>query len=131
MNFGTQKLDHFLSISKSSSDNYGLGYQDDKDSNSQRVFVKASQLTASPPIVKVSYLQKRKVVAHSSPVHQGKNNMFIPTCHFWHVKGHIRPNCFKLIKYMKKAMFFNYSYRKPRMTPRPKVDTNENKPKTT
>ena len=95
------------------------------------MFVKASQVTASPPIVKVLYLQKDKAVAHSSPFHQGKNNMFILTCHFCHVKGHTRPNCFKLIKYMKNAMFFNYSYRKPRITLRPKVETSENKPKTT
>ena len=32
---------------------------------------------------------------------------------------------------MKKAMFFNYSHTKPRMTPKPKVETNENKPRTT
>ena len=32
---------------------------------------------------------------------------------------------------MKKAMFFNYSYGKPRMTPRLKVATSENKPRTT
>ena len=30
---------------------------------------------------------------------------------------------------MKKAMFFNYSYGKPRMTLRPKVETSENKPR--
>ena len=28
-------------------------------------------------------------------------------------------------------MFFNYSYRKPKMTPRPKVETSENKSRTT
>ena len=111
--------------------NHGLGYQNCKDSNSQGVFVKASQLIASPPIIKVPYLQKGKVVAHSSLAHQGKNNMFIPTSHFCHVKGHIISNCFKLIKYMKKAMFFNYSCVKPRMAHRPKVETSENKPRTT
>ena len=47
------------------------------------------------------------------------------------MKGHIRPNCVKLIKYMKKAMLFNYSYGKPRMTPKYKVETNENKPRST
>ncbi|KAH9671430.1 hypothetical protein KPL70_017375 [Citrus sinensis] len=69
---GTQKLNHILSLGKSSSDHHGLGYQHSKDSNSQSVFVKASSQTASPPIVKLLYLQKDKVVAHSSPVHQGK-----------------------------------------------------------
>ena len=42
MNFGTQKLDHILSLGKSSSNHYGLGYQHGKNSNSQGVFVKAS-----------------------------------------------------------------------------------------
>ena len=55
MNFGTKKLDHILSISKSSSDYHSLRYQDGKDSNSQGVFVKASPLITFPPIVKVSY----------------------------------------------------------------------------
>ena len=96
-----------------------------------KVFVKASSQTASPPIVTLPYLQKGKAVAHSSPAHQGKNNKFISTCHFCHVKGHIRPNCLKLIKYMKKAMFFNYTHGKPRMTPKPKVETSENKSRTT
>ena len=131
MNSGTQKLDHILSLSKSSSNHHGLRYQHDKDSNSQGVFVKASSQIASPSRVKLPYLQKGKVVAHSSPVHQGKNNKFIPNCHFCHVKGHIRPNCFKLIKYMKNVVFFNYTHGKPRMTPRPKVETSENKPITT
>ena len=90
------------SINKSGSDHHGLGYQNGKNSHSQGVFVKASQVTASPPIVKVSYFQKGKGIAHSSSVHQGKNNMFIPTCHFCHVKGHIRSNCFKRIKYINK-----------------------------
>ena len=62
MNFRTQKLDHILSIGKSSSDYRGLGYQDGKDSNSQCVFVKASQLTDSPLTVKFSYLQKGKAI---------------------------------------------------------------------
>ena len=56
MNFRTQKLDHILSIGKSSSDHYGLGYQYGKYLNSQGVFVKGSQVTASPPIVKIPYL---------------------------------------------------------------------------
>ncbi|KAH9743540.1 hypothetical protein KPL70_003341 [Citrus sinensis] len=71
MSSGTQKLDHILSLDKSSSDHHGLGYQHSKDSNSQGVFVKASSQTVSPPIVKLPYLQKGKTVAHSSPVHQG------------------------------------------------------------
>ena len=86
MNSGTQKLDQILSLGKSSSDYHGLGYQHGKDSNSQGVFVKTSSQTVSPLIVKFPYLQKGKVVAHSSPVHQDKNNKFIPTCHFYHVK---------------------------------------------
>ena len=86
MNSGTQKLDHILSLGKSSSDHHGLGYQHGKDSNSQGVFVKASSQTTSPPIVKLTYLQKGKTVAHSLPIHQGKNNKFIPICHFCHVK---------------------------------------------
>ena len=32
---------------------------------------------------------------------------------------------------MKNAIFFNYSYGKPRLTPWPKVETSENKPRTT
>ncbi|KAH9780167.1 hypothetical protein KPL71_007985 [Citrus sinensis] len=67
----SEKLDHILSLGKSSSDHHGLGYQYGKDSNSQGVFVKDSSQTASPPIVKLPYLQKGKVVAHSSPAHQG------------------------------------------------------------
>ncbi|KAH9780169.1 hypothetical protein KPL71_007985 [Citrus sinensis] len=66
----SEKLDHILSLGKSSSDHHGLGYQYGKDSNSQGVFVKDSSQTASPPIVKLPYLQKGKVVAHSSPAHQ-------------------------------------------------------------
>ena len=131
MSSGTQMLYHILSLGKSSLNHHGLGYQHGKDSNSQCVFVKASSQTTSPPIVKLPYLQKGKDVAHSSPVPQGKNNKFIPTCPFFHVKGHIRPNCFKLIKYMKKVMFFNYTHVKPRMTPRPKVEISENKLRTT
>ena len=86
MNSGTKKLDHILSLGKSSSDHHGLGYQHGKDSNSQGVFVKASSQIIFSQIVKLSYLQKGKAIAHSSPVHQGKNNNFIPTCHFCHVK---------------------------------------------
>ena len=47
MNSGIQKLDHILSIGKSSLDHHGLEYQDSKDSNSKSAFVKASQLTAT------------------------------------------------------------------------------------
>ena len=55
MNFRTQKLDHILLIGKYSSDHHGLGYQDGKDLNSEGMFVKASQVTTSPPIIKVLY----------------------------------------------------------------------------
>ena len=65
MSSGTQMLNHILSLGKSSLDHHGLGYQHGKDSNSQGVFVKASSQTTSPPIVKLPYLQKGKVVAHS------------------------------------------------------------------
>lgn len=34
------------------------------------------------------------------------------------------------MRYIKKTMFFNYFYGKPRITPRPKVEINENKPRT-
>ena len=86
MNSGTHKLNHILSLGKSSSDHHGLRYQHGKDSNCHSVFVKASSQTSSPPIVKLTYLQKGKTVAHSLPIHQGKNNKFIPICHFCHVK---------------------------------------------
>ena len=69
VNSGTQKLDHILSLGKSILDHHGLGYQHGKDSNSQGVFVKASSQTASPPGVKLPYLQKGKVVAHYLPIH--------------------------------------------------------------
>lgn len=69
MNCRTQKLDHVMSIDKSSSDHHGLGYQHSKDSNLQGVFLIAFPLTIYPPVVKIPYHQKCKTIRHSSPVH--------------------------------------------------------------
>ena len=94
-----------MSISKSSSDHHGLGYQHGKDLNSQGVLVKASPPKTSLLVAKIPYLQKDKDVAYFSPVHQSKNNMLTSTCCFCHVKGHRRPSSFKFMKYMKKGYF--------------------------
>ena len=56
MNFGNRKLDHILSIGKSSSDHHSLGYQHGEDLNTQGVLVKASPPTTSPPVAKIPYL---------------------------------------------------------------------------
>ena len=87
INCGTRNSKYILSISKSSSNHHRIIYQHGEDSNYQGAFVKASPpialpLTTSPPIAKISYCHKGKVVAHSSKVHQDRINRFIPTCHF-------------------------------------------------
>lgn len=35
-----------------------------------------------------------KSMAHDTLYSHGKYEMFVPTCHFFHVEGHIRPKCF-------------------------------------
>ena len=49
---------------------------------------------------------------------------------FCNARGHIKPNCFKFMNYMKKVIFSNFSaYGKSRKTTRPRVYLNNNKPR--
>ena len=52
-----------------------------------------------------------------------KGKVFVPICHLYDVKGHIRPRCFTFINFLEnnyeKTNFSRY-FQKP--TPRPKID---------
>ena len=59
--------------------------------------------------------------------HKQKGKIFVPMCHFYGVKGHIRPRCFTLMKFLEnhyeKTKFSRY-FQKP--THRPQIDLNDN-----
>ena len=128
LNLGTDKLDHILSVGKSSSDHKGLVFKGEH-SKSKTVFVKSSvsnsgagtsiDVAIQKPYVTTQnkitspVIGNRTDVATHVATHQksaasgstGKYDKFVPTCHFCGVKGHIKPRCFTLINFLKNKYF--------------------------
>lgn len=66
---------------------------------------------ASLPTIKLSRLRgnlpkevEGKYMEHYTSSSHGKNEWFVPICDFCHVKWHLWPRCFKLMKYIKKVV---------------------------
>ncbi|KAG5534412.1 hypothetical protein RHGRI_022512 [Rhododendron griersonianum] len=98
LNTGSKKLDGLLDIQRSTNDRSGLGFHGASSSK---------QLGG-----KVYEVKPKKVLFKSNVINIASNNgkkpnifkkanvaKFVPTCHHCNVKGHIRPNCFKLHGY--------------------------------
>ena len=119
LNSGTQNLDQILSMGKSVSDRNGLGYTGvtrDVATNSKTVFVKAAPTTPKLPIF-------GKTVKPAPP----KVKRFVPTCHFCNIIGHIRPRCYKFIKFLRMKKN-EKSFYAPRTTPKIKVELDNKSP---
>ncbi|XP_024019817.1 uncharacterized protein LOC112091153 [Morus notabilis] len=108
MNTGTAKLDHILSMGKSSHDHFGLGYSGECQS-SNSVFVKEKT-------------QAKTKIPHSKTIiHASRQKPFIPICYYCSFPGHIRPQCYKYLNALKQGMHLN-SPNVARKTPRRKID---------
>ena len=142
LNSGTDKLNHILSVGKSSSDHKGLGFEGEH-SNSKTVFVKSSVSnsfagTSADVVTQKPYVTTQNKIASPSQVtgnradvatylksaasgSTGKHGKFIPTCHFCGVKGHIKPRCFTMVNFLKNK-YFSHEIPFQRKTPRKKID---------
>ncbi|KAG5548244.1 hypothetical protein RHGRI_013820 [Rhododendron griersonianum] len=94
LNTGSKKLDDILGAQRPTSDKSGLGFHGASLSNphgSKVIAVKPKEVTHKSHIINIA----------KKPHDVKKANVakFVPTCHYCNVKGHIRPNCFKLHGY--------------------------------
>ena len=112
LNNGTNSLDHLITFGKSFGDHRGVGFKDES-SGTKTVFIKfgllAYPIEASyhKPIIKSiategksaiqQYIATCKSTKFSRQERKSKN--FILICHFYDVKGHIRPRCFTLMNF--------------------------------
>lgn len=73
-------------------------------------FFKASPIMIELPLptVKLPREVKHKFMEHYKSSSHGKNERFVPICHIFHVTGHIRPKCFKLMEYIRKLFHLSY-----------------------
>ncbi|KAG5556355.1 hypothetical protein RHGRI_006827 [Rhododendron griersonianum] len=98
LNTGSKTLDDILSIQRPASDKTGLGFYE--ASSSKIVGGKPNELESKKVMPKPCSIDTAKnVIGKTHDINKGNFTKFIPTCHYCQVKGHIRPNCFKLHGY--------------------------------
>ena len=113
LNFGTQNLDQILIMGQSVHNRNCLGYTgviSDVTMTSKTMLVKAAATTSK-------HLIFGKIFKPASP----KVKRFFPTCYFYNMHGHIRPRCYKYIKFLKMKKNENFFYAS-RTTPKIKVE---------
>ncbi|KAG5562636.1 hypothetical protein RHGRI_005382 [Rhododendron griersonianum] len=95
LNTGSKKLDDILGVQRLTSDKSGLGFHGASSSKQLEGKVyeaKPKEVSLKPHFVNIA----RNNGLTPNIV---KNAKFIPTCHYCQVRGHTRPNCFKLHGY--------------------------------
>lgn len=90
------KLNHILTFGKHGRDHQGLDYQNKISSNYNIVFMKPSHIEP----IQQNICQGNTLDLYSSNF-QGKAKMFVPNYHFCNIKVHIRPSCFKFMKFLR------------------------------
>ncbi|KAG5524403.1 hypothetical protein RHGRI_031153 [Rhododendron griersonianum] len=97
LNAGSKKLDEILSIQRPTSDRSGLGFHG--DSSSKQLTDKLNEAKPKEATSKFHTINTAKNFDIKPLDNKKATPKFIPTCHYCQVKGHIRPNCFKLHGY--------------------------------
>ncbi|KAG5562441.1 hypothetical protein RHGRI_005244 [Rhododendron griersonianum] len=98
LNTGSKKLNNILDVQRATSDRSGLGFHG--ASSSKQIGGKLNEAKAKEVMPKFCPINIAKNIV-KKPLDSKKATppKFIPTCHYCQVKGHIRPNCFKLHGY--------------------------------
>ncbi|KAG5561763.1 hypothetical protein RHGRI_004714 [Rhododendron griersonianum] len=97
LNAGSNKLDEILSIQRPTSDRSGLGFHG--VSSSKQLADKLNEAKPKEVTPKFHTINTAKIFDKKPLDNKKATPKFIPTCHYCQVKGHIRPNCFKLHGY--------------------------------
>ncbi|KAG5558740.1 hypothetical protein RHGRI_008637 [Rhododendron griersonianum] len=97
LNAGSKKLDEILSIQRPTSDRSGLGFHG--ASSSKQLADKLNEAKPKEVTSKFHTINTAKNFDIKPLDNKKATPKFIPTCHYCQVKGHVRPNCFKLHGY--------------------------------
>ncbi|KAG5550306.1 hypothetical protein RHGRI_015311 [Rhododendron griersonianum] len=97
LNASSNKLDEILSIQRPTSDRSGLGFHG--VSSSKQLADKLNEAKPKEVTSKFHTINTAKIFDKKPLDNKKATPKFIPTCHYCQVKGHIRPNCFKLHGY--------------------------------
>ncbi|KAG5557324.1 hypothetical protein RHGRI_007543 [Rhododendron griersonianum] len=97
LNAGSNKLDEILSTQRPTSDRSGLGFHG--VSSSKQLADKLNEAKPKEVTSKFHTINTAKIFDKKPLDNKKATPKFIPTCHYCQVKGHIRPNCFKLHGY--------------------------------
>ncbi|KAG5515325.1 hypothetical protein RHGRI_036389 [Rhododendron griersonianum] len=97
LNAGSNKLDEILGIQRPTSDRSGLGFHG--VSSSKQLADKLNEAKPKEVTSKFHTINTAKIFDKKPLGNKKVTPKFIPTCHYCQVKGHIRPNCFKLHGY--------------------------------
>ena len=125
-------MDHLITIGNSFGDRSGVG---DKGESfgTKTVLIKSGLLADTidvpnnKPIIKSIATESKSVVQQSVATgklakiygQKRKCKNFVPVCHFYGVKGHIRPRCFTLMNFLKNNYLkTNFSRYFQKLTPR-------------
>ncbi|XP_057785954.1 uncharacterized protein LOC131003485 [Salvia miltiorrhiza] len=97
MNTGTEKLDEILENGHSSGNKAGLGFQSkdwvpkDNGGKAKATPPKEVDQQSKPPV-------HRPAAHKNGPPKKNYNRIFVPTCHYCGMRGHIRPRCRFLLR---------------------------------
>ncbi|KAG5530448.1 hypothetical protein RHGRI_025409 [Rhododendron griersonianum] len=94
-NAGSKALDDMLLTQKPFGDKSGLGYLGEsppKQNGGEVNEIKPKKVISKPSTIPIVCNNVNKV----QDVNKTSNEKVIPTCHYCHIKGHIRPHCKKL-----------------------------------
>jgi len=97
-NAGSKALDDMLLMQRPSSDKSGLGYLGESTSmqNGGKINeTKPNKVNSKPHAIPIVHNNAKT----THDIKKTNKKKFIPTCHYCHVKGHIKQNCFKLHGY--------------------------------
>ncbi|KAG5535313.1 hypothetical protein RHGRI_023174 [Rhododendron griersonianum] len=98
LNTGSKKLNNILDVQRATSDRSGLGFHG--ASSSKQIGGKLNEAKAKEVMPKFCPINiAMNIVKKPLDSKKATPPKFIPTCHYCQVKGHIRPNCFKLHGY--------------------------------
>lgn len=93
MNSSTSKLEHILSMGKTSGDHCGLDYTGECFT-SKTVFVKET-----------TPLEPQPVISKKVPESRSRQGRFTTTCHYCYYPGHIQPRCYRYLNNLRRNVF--------------------------
>ena len=128
LNSGSSKLDEILAAGRSDTKYFGLGYTE-KSIGGKTVFLngntsnvkndedlKASVATpARTPTVITSGRVGVATPGRTTTASPGKKkeNRWIPICHYYNKRGHIKPQCYKYFAYLRRENQERYTPHRP------------------